>query len=388
MAENLYYGRGKDEENKSLIAFLDEVFFTDDEECRDFLNLLPKCYKDKYRPAYNNFTVKDENGEFRAAIGCFYNDMLVGGEPISACCIGNVAVGEKYRSKGYMIDLMKMSVEDMGKNGVDVAYLGGHRQRYGYFGFESSGTSYNFGIGKGAFKHAFKSLKCSLEVEKLRGDDTESIAEIERLYSKNVIRSVRPTENCFDILRSWRDCPYILKKDGKLVGYFILSYDKTFVSEIGVEDKKYYPEVVAAAVERSKNGSMRFRVPPFDIQQVEFFTENFDEFGIGGCEMILVYNFEKVIRAYLKAKASYSKLCDGSLTLLIHGVCGDEKLKIKVLNNQVSVEKFDGEAEIELGRHAATRAFFSNLTADRAAFPPHAQQWLPLHMYLFNADTM
>ena len=78
MANNLYYGRGNDEENERLIAFLNEVFFTDDPEGRDFLSLLPKCYKDKYRPAYNNFVVKDESGNFRSAIGSFYNDMTVG----------------------------------------------------------------------------------------------------------------------------------------------------------------------------------------------------------------------------------------------------------------------------------------------------------------------
>ena len=31
MDEKLYYGRGKDCDNKKLIAFLDEVFFIDDE---------------------------------------------------------------------------------------------------------------------------------------------------------------------------------------------------------------------------------------------------------------------------------------------------------------------------------------------------------------------
>ena len=41
MANNLYYGRGNDEENERLIAFLNEVFFTDDPEGRDFLSLLP-----------------------------------------------------------------------------------------------------------------------------------------------------------------------------------------------------------------------------------------------------------------------------------------------------------------------------------------------------------
>ncbi len=388
MTNNLYYGRGKDEDNKKLIKFLDEVFFTDDPEERDFLNLLPKCYKDQYRPAYNNFVVQDENGEFRSAIGSFYNDMTVGGEPIKACCIGNVAVGKSYRSMGYMIELMELSVEDMGKNGVDVAYLGGQRQRYGYFGFESSGTVYRFNFSRSAYRHSLKAMPCGLEIEKLKADDAEGMANIEKLYSKLPIRSNRKPESYFDVLCSWRDRPYLLKKDGEFVGYFVFNYTKNNVNEFGVIDPKYYPNLVAAVMEKTEEYHIGFVVAPFEEDKLKFFTENADGFNIDGCEMILVYSFEKVIGAYLKAKASYAKLCDGELTVLIHGKYGDEKLLIKVFDNEVKVEKFDGEAEFELSHHAATRAFFSNLPADRAAFPAYAQQWLPLHVFLFPSDTM
>lgn len=388
MANNLYYGRGRDEDNKKLIAFLDEVFFTDDPEERDFLNLLPKCYKDKYRPAYNNFVVQDENGEFRSAIGSFYNDMTIGDEQIKACCIGNVAVGKNYRSMGYMIELMELSVEDMGKNGVDVAYLGGQRQRYGYFGFESSGTSYRFNFSRSAYKHALKAMPCGLDIEKLSPNDEKSIANIEKIYSKLPIRSNRKPESYFDVLCSWRDRPYILKDNGDFVGYFVLDYTKNNVNEFGTVDPKYYPNLVAAVMEKTEAIQVGFIVAPFETEKLKFFTENADGFNIDGCEMILVYNFEKVIRAYLGAKARYAKLSDGAFTVLIHGKYGDEKLRIEVVDNKVKVEKFDGKADYELSHRAATRVFFSNLPADREAFPANIQQWLPLHVFLFPSDTM
>lgn len=388
MANNLYYGRGKDEDNKKLIAFLDEVFFTDDPEGRDFLNLLPKCYKDQYRPAYNNFVVQDENGEFRSAIGSFYNDMTIGDEQIKACCIGNVAVGTKYRSMGYMIELMELSVEDMKKNGVDVAYLGGQRQRYGYFGFETSGTSYRFNFSRSAYRHALKAMPCGLEIEELRADDAESMENIDKLYRRLPVRSNRSLENYYDILHSWRDRPYILKKDGEFIGYFILDYHKGCVCECDVTDKKYYSNLAAAVLEKTEEYSVSFVAAPFEKDKLEFLTEVSDGFNVDGCEMILVYDFRKVIEAYLKARASYSKLCDGVLTVLIHGKYGDENLRIEVADNKVKVEKFDGKADYELSHHAATRAFFSNLSADREAFPANVQQWLPLHVFLSASDTM
>ena len=71
-------------------------------------------------------------------------------ENIEACCIGNVAVGKAYRSMGYMIELMEMSVEDMRKNGVDVAYLGGQRQRYGLAVGDAGADGDGVAVGEGA----------------------------------------------------------------------------------------------------------------------------------------------------------------------------------------------------------------------------------------------
>ena len=141
-------------------------------------------------------------------------------------------------------------------------------------------------------------------------------------------------------------------------------------------------------LEKTEEYSVSFVVAPFEKDKLEFLTEVSDGFDINGCEMILVYDFRKVIEAYLKARASYSKLCDGVLTVLIHGKNGDENLRVEVAENKVKVEKFDGKADYELSHHAATRAFFSNLSADREAFPANAQQWLPLHVFLSPSDTM
>ena len=384
----LYYGRGKDEDNKKLIEFLDEVFFSEEGDDREFLQLLPKIYKDKYRPAYNNFVVQDENGEFRSAIGDFYNNMIIGGEKIKACCIGNVAVGKKYRSMGYMKELMQMSVEDMKAQGVDMAYLGGQRQRYGYFGFESAGVRYVYRFDRPNLKHCFDSMPSGLTVEFLKPDDTEALKMISELNKKYPVTSERSFEDLFDILCSWNTRPRVLRENGKVVGYFIAREKIEHVSELDVISPEYYEKALKAIFENTEEWDLEFPTAPFETEKIEFFDRTCEGVEICGCEAMLVYDFEKVIRAFLNAKASYQKLCDGEMTVLIHGKYGDEKLKIKSENNKVTVEKFDGEAQFELDHHAATRAFFSNYSSDRAAFAPECQQWLPLPSYLFSPDTM
>ncbi|MBQ8576200.1 MAG: GNAT family N-acetyltransferase [Clostridia bacterium] len=390
MDEKLYYGRGKDCDNKKLIAFLDEVFFIDDDEetKRDFMSILPKIYHDEYRPAYNNFVVQEENGDFRAAVGNFYIDLDVCGEAVKACCIGNVAVGVKYRSMGYMVDLMEMSVKDMQENGTDLAYLGGQRQRYGYFGFEASGVSYNFEFNKKTAKHIYGGRKSTLRAEKLDANDLETIKKIDELYRKNVIKANRPLEDYYRIITSWRHTPYVVYDGDEFAGYFLMGYSYEWISECGVTKPEYYGELALAALEVSGKDSVRFNASPFDKEKHGFFTENSENISVGGCESMLVYNYEKVIRAYLKAKASYTSLADGELTVLIHGKKADEKLRIAVKNNEVTVEKFDGEAEIEFSHFEATRAFFSNFTFEREKLNGAAQQWFPLPAFIFSADQM
>lgn len=390
MDEKLYYGRGKDCDNKKLIAFLDEVFFTEDDEAtkRDFVSILPKIYHDEYRPAYNNFVVQDENGEFRAAVGNFYVNLDVCGEEIKACCIGNVAVGLKYRSKGYMVDLMEMSVEDMMKNGTDLAYLGGQRQRYGYFGFETSGVSYNFEFNKKTAKHIFGGRKSNLRAVKLQENDTEVFAKIDELYQKNVIKASRPMKDYYRIITSWRHTPYAVYDGDEFAGYFLIDYGYSWISECAVTKPEYYGELALAAYEVSGKESVRFNAAPFDKEKHSFFTVNSENISVGGCESLLVLNYEKVLRAYLKTKASYTSLADGELTVIIHGKKADEKLRIAVKNNEVTVEKFDGEAEIEFTHFEATRAFLSNFTFEREKLSGAAQQWFPLPAFIFSTDQM
>lgn len=389
MDKKLYCGRGKDYDNKKLLVFLDEVFFKDDEQPRrDFLTILPKLYNDEYRPAYNNFVVQEENGDFRAAVGNFYLDFDVCGEAVKACGIGNVAVGVEYRSRGYMTDLMEMSIRDMIKNSADFSFLGGQRQRYGYFGFEASGVSYIFDFNNKTAKHLLGGRKSKFRVEKLKESDVEVIAKIDELYQKNIIKVHRPLKDFYRILKSWRNNPYVVYNGDEFAGYFLFDYDYSSVLECGVTRNEYYADLALAALEASGKEAIRFSVSAFDKEKHEFFTVNSESITVGGCESMLVLNYEKVLRAYLRAKASYTSLADGELTVLIHGKRSDEKLRIAVKNNKVAVEKFDGEVEIEFTNAEATRAFFSSFTYEREKLNGNAQQWFPLPVFIFSADQV
>ena len=89
----LYKGRAKKEDTKKLMEMLDDVFFRDDEDNRDFLSLLPKLYKEKYNPSYNKYIIS-EDGEIKAAVGLYPAKAFAAGRELKVGGIGNVAVTE------------------------------------------------------------------------------------------------------------------------------------------------------------------------------------------------------------------------------------------------------------------------------------------------------
>lgn len=384
----LYIGRGKDEDNASLIRFLDEVFFWDSTCGTNFLGLLPKIYKDRYRPAYNNFVVQEPGGAYRAAVGNFDCDLIVGGAEIKACCIGNVAVGKEYRSMGYMIRLMEESIADMKARGVDLSYLGGQRQRYAYFGYEYAGTSYEFGFSRASYRHALGNIPSGLKMEKLDAGDTESVRAIDAIYTKSPIHALRKADEYYDVLRSWEDVPYVIKENGSFVGYAVQDPNSGNVCEFGFTDDALLPRFVAAVFENTEKDSIDFSIAPYEIEKLAFFSPNASGMRIEHNEHILILNFRKVLAAYLTAKTTYEKLCDGEITVLIHGKTGDESLRVRVSDNIPEVTPFDGEARYEFDALEAVRVFFSNFPSDRSVLPPEVRQWLPLPMYFSSRDTM
>ncbi|MBR3818645.1 MAG: GNAT family N-acetyltransferase, partial [Clostridia bacterium] len=120
----IYKGRCPETHTKQLIEMLDTVFFSQDPNNQKFMELLPKLYKDKYSPAYNNVVVM-EGEEIKGAVGCYTLNAVAAGRKLKILGIGNVAVTEDCRGKGYMKDTMQMALDIMKEERHDYSLLGG-----------------------------------------------------------------------------------------------------------------------------------------------------------------------------------------------------------------------------------------------------------------------
>ena len=145
---NVEYLIANENDFEELIDFINLVFGSS--VPHDFEVLLPAQYARQNFMSGTNYIVK-ENGRIVANVGAYPVDYYICGDIIKTSAITAVAVHTRTRLKGYMKKLMETAVGDMQRDGVDLSFLYGLRQRYEYFGFTPCGVQLEYYCNKHNF---------------------------------------------------------------------------------------------------------------------------------------------------------------------------------------------------------------------------------------------
>ena len=155
-------------------------------------------------------------------------------------------------------------------------------------------------------------------------------------------------------MTAWKNTPYLVSKDGAPIGYFTLTPDRRTVSEAYAIHTDAYFDTVAAISDYLKSG---FTITLFehDINPVRKMNQCAEYMSIQIPSNFNVVNFEKVVDAYIKLKASYTRLMAGSVTLFIKDY---GKIRIFANETDCGCVKYDGACDFELSKPDATRFIF------------------------------
>ena len=385
--EKIYHGRGNEALYDDYFDFINYVFgFNGNSE--DFKQLLPKIYRPEDTPVENSYITLDD-GKLKAVVGAFDHKLQVCGIEINCRGIGNVAVHPYARSKGYMKQLMNIALDDMKKDGIDLSILGGRRQRYNYFSYDKGGSSYNFTINNDNLRHTYgkdRSAYHTLEVKKLTPDDKEIFAEIAKLINGQTYCPIREEARMYDILVSWHHVPYALLKDGEFAGYIVADSRKIY--EIMTVDNNDFSNAIISFYDHLAVPSISVVLPEFCTDYIDKLYRLCEGYEIGLNKSFSVFNYAKVIDAFLKLKKSYANLPDGKVTMLIHGIAGDEKLCIGKSGDETFVKTFEGDADIELDHIDAMNMLFAPFCQARDRLPVFARVALPLPLWVYSTDAV
>ena len=376
-----YYGRGTADMFDDYMDFCNYVFGFNGSS-KDFKKLLPKLYKEEYHPVESSYVVV-ENGKLKAAVGAYDSEIEICGQRLKCRGIGNVAVHPYARSKGYMKKLMNMSFEDMKADGVDFSELGGRRQRYNYFGYEKSGTAYQFSINDDNIRHTFGTdRKQRFIYKKISTENSAELDDIYALIQKQNYKPIRERKRLFDILSSWSASVYVAYEKDRFVGY--CTGEK--ISEIMLTCDEDILDFIVGIYDYLGQHKLEVTLPEFRQVYISKLYLLAEGYSINPSSSFNVLNYRNVLLATVKLKSTYMQLLDGETVLLIHGMAGDERIKIEIHNGKISIEYTNEVFDTELSHIEAINYLFSPICPIRNIAKPFAKLLLPLPLWIYYPD--
>lgn len=384
MPDTIQVRRVGEDRYRELMQVMDLSFGFIKADSVPFLRLLPKLYKKEYAPWENNVCVL-ENDRIRSEVGIYYQQQEVCGVRLKVGGIGNVCVHPDARGRGYMQAAMNAVVEEMKHNGTDYSFLDGHRQRYAYFGYEGVGSMVNISVDVRNIRHVFGAGYIP-ETQIVPVEDNDAEAELlVKIGGLAPVHSVRDAASVADLLRSWNNQAFKLRRNGETIGYFVLSRGDVYVPEFRVTKPEYIPDAVAAIVLPRSQMRAEFAIPACYTEYYDYLASIGSGVSMHQSFRISVYNYQRTLQAFFRAKALETVLPDCETVVLVHGVNGDENLKIAVKDNDPVVSLCDDAPDIELSHLQAASFFFGFRSPERSKVPALCP-CLPVSAFLLSPD--
>lgn len=358
------------------IAFLD-LAFSRKEPSESFATVLPKLYQPDDGLMACNYAVR-KDGRIRAIVGSFPMTMQVGEQELKTAGIGGVSTHPEERRHGYMRTLMEAVLADMEQDGCALSVLGGQRQRYGYNGYEKSGTLHAFYLSKTNLRHKdpdsalpeirFTCIAVStgskvpmdppLEPSKLEA----AVASMCRWHRSQDAFVQRDPKDFLNILVSWNSSVWLgCAPDGQPVGYLVVFPNGTVVEFVPASPDWIMP-IAAAWVRKQTENGVNFDIHPWQPEIVRELGNASETCQVRPAYNIRIIDWPRVLKALLQLKVRQTVLPEGRLRLSLSDL--GKTVELTYRNGCVDCCYFDGPADIVLDSLTATRLLLGPLPAD------------------------
>lgn len=356
------------------MGFLNEVFGA--HRPHNFATMLPSIYQPTDELMACNHAVRVD-GQIKAIVGLFPISWQVGEAVLKVGGIGGVSTHESVRGAGYMKVLMNHCVASMRQQDYDLSWLGGQRQRYGYFGYEKCGTSATVTLTPTNLRHATSSRpdrSAAIDFEPMAATDTTALQFAYQLHEAQAIYCQRPLETFHRYLVSWYHQPHLARSaDGAPMGYLVSNEDGSQVMELGAIDDET-AIVIAAAWVRQHDQAVSFHLAPATTglhRDLSALSEGMNLSCSGNWQ---IFDWARTVQALLQIRAASTGLCDGQVEL---GIEGYGALDIHVAAGQVTCTRSDALAAVTWSPFVAMRSLFGPL-------PPEAVTAVPDELAVLN----
>lgn len=368
----------------------------------DFKTMLPKEYGDTRESHAVHFLALDAQERIRAVIALLPFTLHIAEQTLNCGFIGSVSVHPYARGEGHMKKLMAMADSWMRQKDIDLAILGGQRQRYQYFEYTKGGIHLSYTVKVCNLRHALKDVSTDgFVIEEITDASDLRLAEIYAMHQMLPIRTDRHPKQLFDILRSYDHRLYAAMQNGRFAGYFTACGNT--IAELTVKNPTAYKPILKCRMETSSDTDIKVLVSPWDCVLMRTLDTFAEDVNLTSGENYKVYNWTKTLPAFLTLKKIVSgKISDGHCQLCIDG----ELLSVHCENGVITISEnkvsnhIESQKNSDASHTAVTKTFaeeYTSLELQEKIFAPAAllhpayiggapADWFPIPMSVPVAD--
>lgn len=373
------YRKARPEERKAYIEFADMVFSSNGDPI-SFEQSIPKVYGAHIDSADMQYIGIDDEKGIRGLVAVMPNELYLGSEMLKVGYVGTVSVHPEARGEGHMKALMKMAIKEMEKKGVDLSLLGGHRQRYEYFGYAKSGVSVHVDVSEPNVRHALKHVNADGVTFEEIGHDSPWLKPAHALFEQRFIRFRRDIGAFVDCCRNYLTQLWAILDEGEFVGYLVCNSDQNGFSEICTVSADVLDKAIKAWIVQGKSRRVTMMFAPWEREALRRLGTYAGGMRIQSSVQASVLNPRRVLKVMLTAKAAYAKLENAEMCFEIEG----DRFTVAVKDGAVDIVD-GGENPVCLNRLAASQLFGDFF--DYEGRPETPDGWFPLPIYEASPDA-
>ena len=356
-----------------------------------FTALLPLLYR-SLNAGYE-YAVK-RHGRICALVGVIPMTWQVGNTQLRVAGIAGVSTLPEYRGLGLMSQLMRHCVEAIRNDGFHLSWLGGQRQRYGYFGYERCGLSYTHRLSTANLKHALPENP-ALSVRSLREADQGDIEFAKALHDLQT-QWVRHTASDF-YLRSlgWHNRLHLVTEEGGPIGYLISTPEATELVELRAVDHARILELARAWIEQTAKreegavDNVAVSVIPSDIELSRLLGRVSEGASISTSGNWQVFDWPRALDALMRVRHGMGPMAPGEVALCIDGV---GTLRLFADTDGAGCQVTDGSSSSGFNPLQTMRMLFGPLppsaVAPLAPGLTELESWCPLPLSWARQDAV
>lgn len=345
----------------------------------DFSKLLPKAYGKGQNFAQYHY-VAEIDGRVRAQVALLPIDFRVCRDVhLKLGYVGTVSTHPSFRGQGLMEGCMALLLKDARERGFDLLALGGQRQLYKRFGFDTGGQWLRHTVSAANVRYALKDVNADgYAFRPLQTRDVDACLDICRAQT---LCGERTKADFIDTLASWNAETFVIEHDGGVVGYLCANGDG--IAELPLTDESALYAVLKAWLTHRGCRSVTLMTNPANTARADALSAICEAVSVTASDRVLVLDWARVIQALLLLKSARLAFEKGAAVLDIQNEC---RLRIEVAQSGVTVCETREPPDVMLDRTDAQRLLLSPVTP-YTQMPSAFRNWFPLYFSIPTQDS-